>query len=381
MERQANADRKLPVITFVLVAILITVFGLELLFDFDTGGTGVQPRGLFQPSGRLLAALGGSKWQLVMGGGEWFRLFSAPFLHSGPLHLTLNCLVLLWGGMLLERILGRAWFAAIYTVAGIGGVMMSLVVNPPEVVSVGASGAIMGLMAGLFVTSFHFHPGPVRTRLRTGALQVLIPSLVPVATSLTSRVDVAGHIGGALSGGAMALAALSCWPRAETLPRGRWLAAAVGCAGLAALVVTVAKVDGSYRRTQHEIAAAATLIPDSRMPATDELWTARVDVLAAEFPHDPRLRLFRGATKLDRRDAAGAEKELRGALADLDEVKDVLRPRVEAVLRRELRTNLAIALSDAGKDEARAAAEPVCRLDAMDSRSARMRLKSLGLCD
>jgi rhomboid protease GluP len=375
---QANADRKLPLITILLVVALAAVFCAELLLDFDARSPGSGPQTpVLQPSVRTLDALGGSSWNRVVDGGEWFRLISAPFLHAGPLHLAVNGVILLLGGMLAERMLGRAWFAAIYTVSGITGVMMSLTLNPASVVSVGASGAIMGLMACLFVTSFHFPAGPTRSRLRVGALQVLIPSLVPVATSLTGRVDVGAHLGGALGGAAMALVMLACWPRSETLPRLRWLVAAVACAGLVATVMTVGKVQGSYLRTQHEIALLATLIPNSQLPRTDEEWKSRADVLALSYSHDPRLRLFRGATKLDKGDWTGAEQELRVGLADMESAKELLPARLEALLR----TNLAIALSHGKKTEARAVAEPVCRLDSADMRPARMRLKSLGLCD
>jgi rhomboid protease GluP len=334
---------------------------------------------LLQPSVRTLVALGGSNWTLVVDGGEWHRVISAPFLHGGLIHVALNGLVLLWGGSLLERMLGRAWFAAIYAVSAVTGVLASLAINEPSVVSVGASGALMGLMASLFVTSFHFPPGPVRARLRMASLEVLVPSLIPVATSLTGqRVDFGAHIGGALGGALMAVILLSIWPTTERLPRLRRLAAAIGLGGLIAAVATVGKVTGSFQKMQHEIGLRAMLIPNSELPRTDGQMEAQAESLAVRYPRDPRLRLFRGAALLDAGDLAGAERELRAGLADAEMLRDLLPPLVEALLR----TNLAIILNeDQQKADAKAIAGPVCRLDAAENRPNRTRLKRIGLCD
>jgi rhomboid protease GluP len=372
--QQAGAGRAgAPWLTLALLAVMIIVFCLELSLGFD------QHAGLLQPGLRTLVALGGSNWNLVAGGGEWFRLISAPFLHANLLHLSLNGLVLLWGGSLLERLLGRAWFAAIYAISTVTGGLMSLAINPPTVVSVGASGAIMGVMASLFVASFHFPPGPVRTRLLTAALQVLVPSLLPVFTAITGqRVDFGAHLGGTLGGAFVTLVLLLLWPRSQPLPRLRWLAAAIGVAGLITAAVAAWNVHGSFVKAQHELELQAMLIPDSQFPRTDAEWKAQVDNLAARYPHDPRPRLYRGITLLDAGDLAGAERELRAGLADAQTFKDVLPPQVEALLR----TNLASTLNaNRQTAEAKSIAEPVCRPDRAETRSLRSRLRRLGLCE
>jgi rhomboid protease GluP len=373
MEKVSAGRAEAPWLTFALLSALVIVFFIELLAGFDA------PTGLLQPSVRTLVALGGSNRTLIVDSGEWYRMVSAPFLHGGLIHIGLNGLVLVWGGSLLERMLGRAWFAAIYAVSAVTGVLVSLAINEASVVSVGASGALMGLMAGLFVTSFHFPAGPLRSRLRTASLEVLIPSMIPVFTSLTGqRVDFGAHLGGALGGALMALILLGNWPAAERLPRLRQLAAAIGAAGLVAAVITAGKVADSFRRTQHQIELQAMLIPNSELPHSDEQMKAKAESLAARYPRDPRLRLFRGAAMLDARDSAGAERELRAGLDDAETFKDLLPPRVEALLR----TNLAIALDDnRKKTEAKAIADPVCRVDTAENRPTRMRLKSMGLCD
>jgi rhomboid protease GluP len=229
-----------PWLTFALLATLIAVFIAE-----TKAGIGPQD-GPFEPGITTLIAMGASYRKLIIDQGEWFRVISAPFLHASLLHIGLNGLVLLWGGSVLERMLGRAWFGAVYAVSGVTGVLASLVINDAGVVSVGASGALMGLMACLFVTSFHFPEGPLRSRLRTAALEVLIPSMLPVVSSMTGqRVDYGAHIGGAIGGGLLALVVLAVWPRSEHLPRLRWFAATVAVAGLLAAVMTAGTIASS----------------------------------------------------------------------------------------------------------------------------------------
>lgn len=362
---QTDAPRgQTPWLTLALLAVLTAVFGVELAFGDRTE--------FMQPAMRTLVALGGSSRNFVLGNGEWFRLFSAPFLHANLTHLALNGLVLWWGGSILERLVGHAWFAAVYAVSGICGSLMSLAVNPVNVVSVGASGAIMGVMASLFVASFHFPQGPARGQLRMAALQVLVPSLIPIFGFVTGQpVDYGAHAGGAIGGALTALAMLAVWRRPESLPRLRPLAAAVGLAGLAAAAMAGWRIEQN-RQLQ------ALLVPDSEFPSTDAEWKAQAQQLTARFPHDPRVRLFNGIALLEsRNDAEGAERELRAGLADAETMRGLLRPQVEALLR----TNLATTILPTRPDEARAVAAPVCRSDAAETRTLRSHLKRAGACE
>jgi rhomboid protease GluP len=365
-----------PWLTFALLAAMIGVFACELTFGLD------PPADLLQPSVRTLAAMGASNWTLVVDNGEWHRMIAATFLHGSLLHLALNGLVLLWAGSLLERAVGRAWYSVIYAVSGVAGSAASLALNPPLVVSVGASGALMGVVASLFVVSFHFARGDLRGYLQSVALRVLIPSLLPIIPMGGMRVDFGAHIGGALGGAVAGLIVLVLWPRREAVPRARGLAAAVGLAGLAAVVVTAWKVEASFVKTQLETAVKPMLIPNSQLPRSDADMKAQVDSLAARYPHDPRPRLFRGSALIEAGEFAGAERELRAGLAGAETFREVLPPQLE----RMVRTNLAIAVignkqSADAKAEAKAIAEPVCRVESVDNRPLRTRLKRLNLCD
>ena len=106
----------------------------------------------------------------------------------------MNGIVLLFCGAWLEFRIGRAWFLALYTVSGLAGSCMSLALNGPNINSVGASGAIMGVLAGAVVVTFREPKGSLRTQAQLGFLRLLIPALIPRA--IDQHIDVSGHLGG-----------------------------------------------------------------------------------------------------------------------------------------------------------------------------------------
>jgi membrane associated rhomboid family serine protease len=83
--------------------------------------------------------------------GEWWRLVTSAFVHTGPLHLLVNVAILIQLGAVLERLLGRLTFAAVYVSAGAFAGLMNLS-SHPVAVTVGASGAVFGLY-GLLIAS------------------------------------------------------------------------------------------------------------------------------------------------------------------------------------------------------------------------------------
>jgi rhomboid protease GluP len=132
--------------------------------------------------------------------GEWWRLVTSLFLHGSLLHLVFNMLALWQVGVLVERLFGSARFIALYAIAGVCGSIASVMWNP-HVNSVGASGAIFGLIGGLFAFMQRENSGvpPTVVRdLRGSLLPFLVFSLVAgFAYPLT---DNAAHIGGLVGG-------------------------------------------------------------------------------------------------------------------------------------------------------------------------------------
>ncbi|HEX5598159.1 MAG TPA: rhomboid family intramembrane serine protease [Micromonosporaceae bacterium] len=135
--------------------------------------------------------------------GEYYRLFTAMFLHYGVLHLALNMWALWIIGRTLEGALGPARFLALYLVSGLGG-SVAVYYFAPTGLTAGASGAIFGLFAALFVILRRLG------RDTSGVVPILVINLV--FTFTVPGISIAGHLGGMAIGAATA-AILAYAPR------------------------------------------------------------------------------------------------------------------------------------------------------------------------
>lgn len=249
--------------------------------------------------------------------------------------------------------------------------MLSLMLNPVNIESVGASGAIMGVLAAMWVCSFRFPSGPIRSHLQRTALAVLIPSLLPAATLAGVRVDVAAHAGGAVAG-ALAGAILLGRSLPEHARRQFQRSGAVVAAGALVIVFLLLPwiIAGWLR-------GSANLIPHHAVPITEVGQRYQAPALAARHPRDPRARLFLGEALLEAGDFEGAERELRAGLAETEILRWVMEPAVEA----RLRAALGLVLLQHGRAaEGTDVVEPVCRSSARDIATIRDRLAAVQLC-
>jgi membrane associated rhomboid family serine protease len=155
--------------------------------------------------------------------GEWWRVFTAAFLHIGPVHLAMNMLGLLIFGSELERHLGRIRFLSLYLLSALGGAVAIQLFGDPRVPVAGASTAIYGLLGALFVFMV-VHRQDLRGLVTLLVLNVLI--------SFLPGVSLLGHLGG-LAVGALTAVIL-------VLTRSRPTAQAVALGSLAVLLVVVA---------------------------------------------------------------------------------------------------------------------------------------------
>ncbi|PDT28158.1 rhomboid family intramembrane serine protease [Rhizobium sp. L9] len=220
-----------PVFTYVLLAVLVAVYAGELAFGVEVSKAG-------SPSIRTLLVLGGTFRPSIVEGGEWWRLFTAPFMHGGIVHLASNCFCLWMAGMLFERLIGWRWFAAIFFASALGGSIASVWINDVHTVGVGASGGIVGLFAAVIAGSIRFRSTPVASSLQVGAIQILVPSLLPFLSAAKEgqTIDYAGHFGGAVTGAALSLLLLTLWPRERPTPR--FGAAAIAFSAAFVLIAT-----------------------------------------------------------------------------------------------------------------------------------------------
>lgn len=197
-----------PVVTYTLIGVTVAVFGLQLLRGID-----------------VMANEWGMWPVAVSMGGEWWRLLTSAFLHGSFLHIAFNMYVLFALGPTLERILGHGRYIVLYVTAALGGSVASYVFSDPKVVSVGASGAIFGLMGALVVAG---------KRLRYDITQVLILIGINIAIGfIAPGVDWRAHLGGLVVGAAVA-ALMVYAPRRMRTP-----VQVLGVAGVLAVLIAI----------------------------------------------------------------------------------------------------------------------------------------------
>src|SRR6185312_7403513 len=151
-----------------------------------------QGAGLNAPGGKVFedGALIGAAIDL---NGEWYRLVTAMFLHAGILHIAFNMLALYWLGTVVEQALGTWRFLLVYFVSGLAGSAGALLLTGPFAVTVGASGAIFGIMGSLLILEY------VATGTFAGQAMALI--VLNLALTLTiPNISVGGHLGGLVVG-------------------------------------------------------------------------------------------------------------------------------------------------------------------------------------
>lgn len=133
---------------------------------------------------------------LAIADGQWFRLLTAAFLHGSLLHLAFNMYALYWLGPQLESLLGHARFLALYLLAAFGGNVASYYFSDIATVSVGASGAIFGLMTATIV---------IGRELRRDVSQLIVLLGINVVFGfLNTGIDWRAHLGGAVIGALVA---------------------------------------------------------------------------------------------------------------------------------------------------------------------------------
>ena len=161
---------------------------------------------------------------------EPWRFITTAFLHASPMHLAFNMWALWVCGSVLEPVLGRWRFVALYGLSAVGGSTAIFLLSSPAssswfTLTVGASGAVFGLFAALFVIQRRFGRD---TSAIVGLLAINL-----VISVLGSGISWQGHLGGLLTGAAVS--AVFAWaPRNK-----RGVYAVGGCVAVGALLVAL----------------------------------------------------------------------------------------------------------------------------------------------
>ena len=146
----------------------------------------------------------GAKVNGMILSGQYYRLLTPIFLHGGLIHLLCNSLSLNAVGPLVEMLFGTERLVTTYLIAGIGGNLASFYFGPAYAISVGASGAIFGLVGALAVFLLRHRElyGERSERMLGAIMQTCVINLL-IGLIPGSRIDNWGHLGGAVAGAAM----------------------------------------------------------------------------------------------------------------------------------------------------------------------------------
>lgn len=209
-----------PRATYAIIGVNVVAFLLQTL----TGGGGVRAR-----AGEIYAS--GVLNGFDVNGGEWWRLITSGFLHADPLHLLLNMVGVFFLGQILEPALGTVRYVALYLGSLLVGSLGVLLLTP-EANTLGASGAVFGLLGAAFLIMRQRGVDPMRSFI--GPLLIL-----NIVLTFRPGISIGAHLGG-LAGGVLCAWLIGTADRGR---RGRELGTAA-CV-VVALVAFVAAIAAS----------------------------------------------------------------------------------------------------------------------------------------
>lgn len=171
---------KKPVITYILIVLNIMMFLYMTLYDYND---------------RMFYELANN--YIYVQNGEIYRLFTSMFLHADVLHLAFNMYALYILGPIVERYYGKSRFLLIYIVSGILGSIFSCIFMSSNSFSIGASGAIFGLLGSIAYFTYYYR-ATLQGFLRSQIIPVI---LINLGLGLfISSIDLSAHIGGLIGG-------------------------------------------------------------------------------------------------------------------------------------------------------------------------------------
>lgn len=175
---------KMPIITYLIMAICIVVF--IAMYVFGKGSTDTL----------TLLHFGGNAIALTKRG-EYYRLLTSVFLHAGILHILCNMYSLYVIGPQTESFYGKIKYLFIFLFSGISGSLLSTALSGTNTITVGASGAIFGLLGAILYFGYHYrvYLGNV---LKSQIIPLIILNLM-IGFSFTG-IDNLAHIGGLIGG-------------------------------------------------------------------------------------------------------------------------------------------------------------------------------------
>jgi membrane associated rhomboid family serine protease len=187
VRKVASARADEPTLTYILIGIIVLV-------QLGAMASGANATGSRFGGSQLITD--GAVSRPAVSDGEVWRLLTSGFLHAGLLHLMFNAFALYILGSILEPAIGRLRFAIVYFVSLLAGSFGALLVEP-DALTVGASGAIFGLMGAAIVVMRNRGINPMESGLGLWlGINLIFTFSIP-------GISIGGHLGG-LAGGALA---------------------------------------------------------------------------------------------------------------------------------------------------------------------------------
>jgi membrane associated rhomboid family serine protease len=204
-----------PVVTFALIAINVVIYLVCV-------GSGLQTRpAVVVDYGLLGQGFLVTGQEIGVAAGEYYRLVTGGFLHANFIHVAMNMLALYQLGLLLEPAFGRLRFGVVYF-ASMGAGALGVMILHPNDLTVGASGAVFGLMGFAFTAMRARGIDPFSTGLGFTILINLV-----LTFTLSSYLSVGGHIGGLVGGAVCGWVLLDLGPKQLKDDRAAFAAVAV----------------------------------------------------------------------------------------------------------------------------------------------------------
>lgn len=183
-------------ITTLFIVVLCSVFILEVEFAITPW------KAALRADISTLLAMGGASAQTLKDI-SFTRLISTVFLHTDLVHLSINLVAFAIAGRIVEQHFGKLSLLPLITLTAIAASWTSILINPPYIIGVGASGVIMGLLT-FSVVLFSIHPDYKNHKhkklILLQSLWIILPSLLPLTRAGSMLTDYAAHVGGCLGG-------------------------------------------------------------------------------------------------------------------------------------------------------------------------------------
>ena len=195
MEKQKTSNFKVKykesLVTYILICVNILIFII----------TAFLSKSIYNINSYTLIELG-AKVNVLINNGQPWRLITCTFLHGGLAHIAFNMYALKIIGSEVEYVYGKIKYIVIYLISALGGSIFSYLFNANSI-SVGASGAIFGLLGAMIIFGIR-HKNKIGKAYIINLFKVLLINIFIGVT--LSNIDNGAHIGGLIFGCISALA-------------------------------------------------------------------------------------------------------------------------------------------------------------------------------